>query len=86
MTVNLNPKGLLKLLLAIISFLVLMNLGGIYSTYWLGHGNLKGMVEFFHLNRENNLPSLYSSFAIMLCAFLLYVVSLSKKKLKNFNG
>lgn len=83
MHIKISVEKLFKYLLGIITFLVTMNLLGIYSKYWLGHGNLKGMIQFFHLNRENNLPTFYSALAIILCSLLLYVVSLSKKSIEK---
>jgi hypothetical protein len=84
MHIIVSSRKVLTVLLVIISFLVVANLLGIYSKYWLDHDHVFGLVKFFDLNTENNAPSFYSALAIMFCAALLALIGLSCKGLKRF--
>lgn len=83
MDVVVSARKVFITLLTIISLLVLANILGIYSKYWLGHNHVFGLVKFFDLNTENNLPSYYSGLAIMFCAGLLAFIAVSQQGIKK---
>lgn len=69
------PEKVLKYLLAIIAVLVSLNLLFQFSTYYLGHGHVFGLVNLFSLDREANIPTWYSSSTLLLSALLLAIIA-----------
>ena len=57
--------------------IVLSGLGALalYSTFFLGHGSVYGLVPLFLLNAEDNIPTLFSSANLAFCSFLLLVAA-----------
>jgi hypothetical protein len=53
----------------------------LFMRYGLGFGRLKGLSAFVDLWGENNLPTFYASMSLLFCGLLLYLISLSEKKL-----
>ncbi len=49
------------------------------SKYFWNHERLLGFVKLFDLNRESNIPSWYSSCALLFCAYLLANIAYLKK-------
>ena len=45
----------------------------LYSTFFLGHGSVYGLVPLFLLNAEENIPTLFSSANLAFCSLLLLV-------------
>lgn len=54
-----------------------------YCKFALGHETVYGLVDLFDVNKEANMPSTYSAFALMFCAVLLAVIGLAKKAEKQ---
>ncbi len=54
--------------------LVLLHLVGLVSAYGFGHGNVFGVVPFFHLDLEVNAPSWFSSVLALVGAALFFVI------------
>ncbi len=52
-----------------------------YAKFGLGRGRLWGLTTLFDLNGENCIPSWYESGLFLICALLLYAVSISEKKI-----
>ncbi|MBH0186235.1 MAG: hypothetical protein HP477_12730 [Nitrospira sp.] len=72
---GLNPGILLRGLSLWIVFLVGMFLATqVLSLQW-GFDYQKGLVRLFHLDRENNIPSWYSSVALGLAALVLVIIA-----------
>jgi len=80
MTLMISPKKLRQILTLVVLCLTLASLAGQFSTYFLGHDTLKGFVRLFDLNYENNIPTWYSSSALMLCSLLLATIAVAKKR------
>ena len=80
MKLTLKPKKVVVILGTIITCLILANLGGLVSTHYLGHDYLFGLVPLFDLDQERNIPTLYSSIAILLCSALLTVIAVARKR------
>jgi hypothetical protein len=78
---EITPSKVFVGLIIIILFLVLGHMVGLLFSYGFGHRNVFGLVPLFDLNRERNVPTLYSSLTIIICAFLLLMISLEHKKM-----
>jgi len=71
---KLRPRDVTTLLLTIIVALTVAGVAVQISEHALsfrGHERLLGLRRLLDLDEENNVPSLYSSFALLWCAFLL---------------
>jgi len=68
----------------VILFLLLVNITGIVSKFYFNHGRLFGLVRLFDFNTEANIPTFYSSLALLSCSILLAFISLSHKKHGSF--
>ncbi len=82
MTFRLDPKSIFKALSLFVLFLTGLNLVGIVSTA-LGHGELMGFIPLFDFDHEKNVPTLYSSAALMLSALLLLLIAVQHKAADN---
>lgn len=78
--ISISPKKFTKGLAFVVLFLTLASIAGQFSKYYLGHDYLLGIVPLFDLSMESNIPSWYASSTLLLCAILLAVISLAKKK------
>jgi hypothetical protein len=74
MSFSISPLQLLKLLSAAIVFFVLMHALMLMADYGLGRDNLFMIRALFDLNREQNLPTLFSTLQLLLAAGLLLVL------------
>lgn len=70
-------------LLLTILLLTLAYLAGQFSNHYLNHDTLFGFVPKFDLNRENNIPTWYSTVTILLCSILLGTIAAVKTKEKD---
>lgn len=65
-----------RALLIAVGLLCVLSLLGQVSRYYLDHGNVFGLVRLFHVAREQNVPTWFSSCLLFACAALLAVISL----------
>lgn len=79
LTIPYVPKKVAGTLCSIVLFLTSAHIVTQASKYFWGHERLLGLVKTFDLNREANIPSWYSSFALLFCAFLLANIAHVKK-------
>ena len=79
MTFTFTPTKIAVWLGTIITCLVLADIGVLFSTYYLGHGRIFGLVGLFHLNREANIPTLFSTFQLLLASGLLSIIAVARK-------
>jgi hypothetical protein len=68
-----TPKKIASMLIAIVGVLLIANLVCIYLKFVLGK-NFQ-FIRTFYFNTESNIPSLYSSLAIIACAVVLFQIS-----------
>lgn len=78
--IKIYPKSILIKLLYVILFLLLANITGIVSKFYFNHGRLYGLVPLFDFNTEANIPTFYSSLALLSCSILLTFISLKHKR------
>lgn len=81
--IYLSPKKIAKFFGLVVLTLVLANIAVIISRYILGYPNLKGIVPLFLLRRENNIPSTYSSFALLFCSVVIGIIAIAKQQRKD---
>lgn len=60
-------------MLAIIVSLLLLSYAGQYCKFVLGHPTLYGLVDFFYVDMENNLPTAYQFLALLSCSLVIAV-------------
>jgi hypothetical protein len=72
-----SPKSITRLLLAIIFFLFLASAASL-AFMAMGYNTAFGLVPLFHFDLEFNIPSLYSTLAILFCSALLRFISFRK--------
>lgn len=77
--VYLSPRRTVRLLFFVVLGLTLLCTAGQFCKYFLGHPFLFGLVPVFDLKLEANIPTWYSSFALLLCSLLLAVIASAKK-------
>ena len=78
-----KPQIIFKYLIVVISCLVTLNLIGIFYQYVLNGERASDIIQLFTLNAEANIPSIYSSYALIFCCFLLAIIAKSKHQTKN---
>lgn len=71
MNINVSPEIILKYMLYVVFTLLCANSLGILSTLYFDHDNLFGLIPFFDFDKEMNIPTLYSSFTLMVASILL---------------
>ena len=76
MTITLDPKKVVVFLGMIILFLIVANMVGIVSYYYFGSHR----IALFNLDREANIPTLYSSVSLILSAGLLAIIAIARKR------
>lgn len=76
--ITLDPSAIVRVLVATAAFLILASLAGLFSTYGLGHGSLKGLVWLFDLDQERNIPTFFSVLLLLFATLLLAVIAVLK--------
>lgn len=78
MKIEINPKKVLIGFLSIITFLLIANLIGVISK---NHFNYDYFLNpLFDFDTERNIPTLYSSVAIIICSILLSIIAIIHKR------
>jgi hypothetical protein len=80
MTFKFYPKQIFKLNLYLIGLLFTANSLGIFSKYYLNHDSVFGLVSLFDFNTEMNIPSFYSSVALLISCVLLFLIAQINQK------
>lgn len=78
-----DARKIFKYLITIIFCLVTLNLIGQTYKYIFNGGMGNGLIRLFSLRGEACIPSIYSSFALLLCSVLLAIIAKSKYQAKN---
>jgi hypothetical protein len=78
-----NPRTIARVLLVISGVLIFAHLLGQYTRIHLGRTHALGLIDLFDLNREGNLPTLYASMLLLLCAGLLAVIGAIKLRMRD---
>ena len=76
-----SARAAVRTLAAVIVFLHLANMVR-YVAYWkYGHGSWKGLLPLFNVDREGNIPTLYSVLTLLASAVLAGLVAAREKHL-----
>ena len=78
--VHLSPRKTMRFLLFVVLGLVLASLVGQFSVYFLPDYPLRDTFAIlFNVDGEQNVPSLYSASALLVCSILLAMITYAKK-------
>ena len=79
MTIGIDPRRVARFLAAIVTFLITVYVVG---RIWLHYGgpDYYRFNEFFNVDHENTLPTVYSYFALFLCSLLLSLLAAAKRQ------
>jgi len=80
MEITLQPRKVTGSFSAAVALLTLGNLFIQYCKFELGHFTVYGLADLLDVNKEANLPSLYSACSILFCGFLLIVIAKAKRR------
>jgi hypothetical protein len=83
LTMVISPKKLALVFTLVVLSLILAHVGVQYLKFFQGHNYLLGFERQLNLDNENNLPTWYSSSALLLSAILLAVIGLANKREGN---
>ena len=62
---------------------MLANIIGIVSKFYFDHDYIYGLIPLFDFDGEMNIPTLYSSFALIIVSILLSVIALTYKRMDS---
>lgn len=81
MTISFTPKNVLTIFLYIIALLLCTNILGLVSRFVFEHDYVYGLIGLFDFNTEKNIPTFYSSVALIIASLLLlFITNLHKKE------
>ncbi|MCI0557028.1 MAG: hypothetical protein MN733_00920 [Nitrososphaera sp.] len=75
-----KPKTVLLCFAVVITMINIGNAASMISTHYLGQPFVFGLVPLFDLDKERNIPSYFSSVALLFCSSLLYVIAIARKR------
>lgn len=81
MKIIVNPRRVLFMFLGLVLLLLFFNIVGIVTKLYFGHDQALGLVPLFDFATEKNIPTLYSSSALMIASVLLLVIAATHKSL-----
>ena len=82
MNITLDPKNIFKINVLLILFLLSANVLGFISKYYFDHDHVYGLVNLFNFDTEKNIPTLYSSIALLFASILLLLIAFKRKNIK----
>ena len=74
-----HPRRILCVLTFIVLGLILFSTAILSVGWTTGHTRLLGFVSLFNVGKEGNVPTWYSSSALLLCSALLYAIASSTR-------
>ena len=84
LTISLSPKKTTRFLVILVSSLVLCSLFLQFSIYFLPDYLLRDtLAPVFNIDKEQNIPTLYSWSALLFCAMLLAAIAQAKKAVRD---
>lgn len=79
LTVFISPRKVFQVLTLVVIGLSIASLAGQFSRYILGYGRLFGLINLFDVGKDSNVPTWYSSIALLFCSLLLAFIATSQK-------
>ncbi len=80
LNIEIYPKQIFTKFLYLIVILLFANVVGIVSKFYFGHDYIYGLIPLFDFKAEMNIPTFYSSFALIVCSILLWLIAIKHKK------
>jgi hypothetical protein len=80
---RLNPRRIAAGMLIVIALLATLHVAQLCVYYYVGDPDVFDFLELIDFDYEANLPSFYSSLAILFCAVLLWIIGVDKKASKS---
>ena len=81
-----HPGRIFRVLTYIVLALTFVSTA-VLSVGWItGHTYLMGLVPLFNVGKEANVPTWYSSFALLLCSALFYAIASAEKAAKTHHA
>jgi hypothetical protein len=78
-----NPKSIVRLLASVATVLIILSLITQLIAFETGHPSIHGLVPFFNLDEEHNLPTFFSGLILLFASFLLALIYILKRKEKD---
>lgn len=79
-TITIHGNRLVRLMASAFFLLLLLHTATLFSIFVLGYDYLKGFVPLFNFNREQNIPTLFSVFVLLIASLLLLIVAICEIK------
>lgn len=83
MNIEVYSKKVFAYFIFVILVLLSINILGIVSKYYFGYPTVHGLVALFDFDTEKNIPTFYSTFALLFVSVLLLFITLVHKKLNS---
>src|SRR5690349_14641147 len=81
--VSLNRHTIIRVLNAIIFFLLLASITGQLTKYILGHDQALGFVRLFYVDAEGNIPTFFSAMLLLFASLLLAFITVLKRSSRD---
>lgn len=75
LSLSIRPARVLATLGAIIAVLVCLSIFGQYSRFFLGHGQLMGLIDGFDVDAETNVPTFFACVQLLVASSLAGVIA-----------
>ena len=80
MDVLIKPRRIVTILAIGVAIMAVGYMLALISIYYLGHNTALGLVPLFHLGRENNFPTFFTSGMLLMSAAILAFASVGNKR------
>lgn len=77
---NINPKGVLKVLVSVGLLLVAAQLAVVVFRFGFGYEYVKGFVPLFNMDGEGNIPAFLSFVQILIASLILFFIACIERK------
>ena len=84
--ITFKAKKVSLLFLSIVLFLTVVHCIVLVIFFHFDNPQFINFVHWFDLDIENNIPTLYSAFAILICSFLFFIIAMQKRKQLNYES
>ncbi len=81
MNIEIYPRKLFTKFLYLILILLFANVIGIVSKFYFDHDNIYELIPWFDFDTELNIPTIYSSFALIFVSILFSIIASTHKRL-----
>ena len=80
MNIDLTPRTILRNLSLFVIFLLFANITGLFAKQYFGNDYVYSLIRLFDFDAEHKIPTLYSSFALIVCSLLLCLIAIKHKQ------